>query len=127
MDKDLSILSFSKLHGLGNDYIFIDCLQKYRSLPQTYDLPKLSKCLSDRHFGAGSDGLILVLPSTKAHFNMRMFNADGSEGRMCGNGIRCAVKFAIDNSLIPRDDVIQVETLSGILSVTYTMKDNTVS
>ncbi len=92
------MLKFSKLHGLGNDYIIIDLFnQKVRK-----NLNKLSIKLSDRHFGVGSDGLITVEPSRKADFKMRIFNADGSEAQMCGNGLRCAVKFAYENKLIDK-------------------------
>ncbi|MEJ5222704.1 MAG: hypothetical protein WHT63_11945, partial [Tepidiforma sp.] len=79
------------------------------------DWPELSRRVSDRHFGVGSDGLILALPSTVADVRMRMFNADGSEAEMCGNGIRCLVKFAIEEGLVPADrDEVTVETLAGI-------------
>ena len=94
------------MHGIGNDYIYINCFE------QTIDNPEeLSIRLSDRHFGIGSDGMILILPSVIADCRMRMFNADGSEGKMCGNGIRCVGKYVYDNDMI-RKDVLTVETLS---------------
>ena len=89
--------SFEKMHGAGNDYIFIN------GYNLTFDWPKLSIAISDRHFGIGSDGLIVAMPSQTADIKMQMFNADGSEGRMCGNGIRCLVAFAIKNNLINKD------------------------
>ena len=81
-------MRFTKMHGAGNDYIYINCMD---SCPE--DLGKLSERLSDRHKGIGSDGLVAILPSTVADFRMRMFNADGSEGRMCGNASRCIAKY----------------------------------
>ena len=101
-------MKFTKMHGLGNDYVYL--------LPtQEQDWSALSIAMSDRHFGIGSDGLILALPSTIADFKMRMFNADGSEAEMCGNGIRCVAKFAMEEGLVAGDaDVVTVETLAGI-------------
>ena len=99
---------FSKMHGAGNDYIYINGFE-----PFPEDLPELSKEVSDRHKGIGSDGLIAVLPSEKADFRMRMFNADGSEAEMCGNGIRCVGKFVFDKGLTDKTEV-SVETLAGI-------------
>ena len=81
-------MRFTKMQGLGNDYVYLDCT---REMPE--DLPGLARRLSDRHFGVGSDGLICICPSKTADFRMAMFNADGSEGEMCGNGIRCVGKF----------------------------------
>jgi len=109
-------LKFTKLHGAGNDYLFIDARNQER------DWPTLSIAMSDRHLGAGSDGIILALPSNKADLRMRMFNADGSEGEMCGNGIRCFVRFALDQGILPNGDSavspISVETGAGVLDVT---------
>jgi diaminopimelate epimerase len=106
-------LRFTKLHGAGNDYIYIDARERER------DWPALSVAMSDRHLGVGSDGIILVLPSDKADLRMRMFNADGSEGEMCGNGIRCFVRFALDRNIIPAStSPVSVETLAGVLEVT---------
>jgi diaminopimelate epimerase len=96
------------MHGIGNDYIYINCFEQTIANPE-----ELSIRLSDRHFGIGSDGVILILPSDVADCRMRMFNADGSEGKMCGNGIRCVGKYVYDNKLV-RKDIITVETLSGI-------------
>ncbi|MFA5864825.1 MAG: diaminopimelate epimerase [Phycisphaerae bacterium] len=87
---------FSKMHGLGNDYVFIDTVNQ----PLPEDLPGLARAVSDRHFGIGSDGLILVGPSSQAAVQMRIFNADGSEAQMCGNGLRCAAKFAYERGLV---------------------------
>jgi diaminopimelate epimerase len=87
---------FSKMHGLGNDYVFVDVV--HQKLPA--DLPAISIAVSDRHFGIGSDGLITVGPSTLAAARMRIFNADGSEAQMCGNGLRCATKFAYEKGII---------------------------
>jgi len=87
---------FSKMHGLGNDYVFVDTV--HQTLPA--DLPALSRVVSDRHFGIGSDGLITVGPSDRAAVRMRIFNADGSEAQMCGNGLRCASKFAYERGLL---------------------------
>ncbi|MGE5596525.1 MAG: diaminopimelate epimerase [Hyphomicrobiales bacterium] len=98
----------TKMHGLGNDYVYI-------APTEERDWPELARRISDRHFGVGSDGLILALPSDVADMRMRMFNADGSEAEMCGNGIRCVVKFAIEEGLVPNDkDEVTVETLAGI-------------
>jgi diaminopimelate epimerase len=106
-------LKFTKMHGAGNDYIYIDARRQKR------DWPALAVSMSDRHRGAGSDGLILALPSDKAHLRMRMFNADGSEGEMCGNGIRCLVRFALDKGIVPPGaSPVLVETLAGVLEVT---------
>lgn len=104
-------LKFTKMHGCGNDYIYFDCFN------QRIDNPEgLSIRLADRHFGIGGDGVILICPSDVCDAKMRMFNLDGSEGKMCGNGIRCVAKFLRDNHLVEKD-VMRIETLSGILTV----------
>ncbi len=105
-------MRFTKMQGAGNDYIFVDA----RAMEA--DWPALARDMSDRHFGAGGDGIILVLPSRVAHLRMRMFNADGSEGEMCGNGIRCFAKYAIERDIArPDGSGLRVETLAGIRTV----------
>ena len=106
-------MKFTKMHGAGNDYIYIDA----RSMAEN-DWPRLSRLMSDRHFGIGGDGIILILESDVADLRMLMYNADGSEGEMCGNGIRCFAKYAIERGIVsPAVDGIEVETLAGIRSV----------
>lgn len=105
-------MRFTKLHGCGNDYLFVDCIAQ----PPPADPENLSRRISDRHFGVGSDGLILLLPSGVADARMRMFNADGSEGAMCGNGIRCLAKFAFERGLV-RANPMRIETGRGVLTV----------
>lgn len=105
-------MKFTKMHGAGNDYIYIDA----RRMDE--DWPTLSRTMSDRHFGIGGDGIILILDSDQADLRMRMFNADGSEGEMCGNGIRCFAKYAIEREIVAMtDDGLTVETLAGIRTV----------
>ena len=99
------------MHGAGNDYIYINTLEE--SI-EGYDLAELARALSDRHFGIGSDGLILIEPSRVAHFRMRMFNADGSEAEMCGNGIRCFAKYVYDRGLTGEKH-LEIETGAGII------------
>lgn len=101
-------ITFTKMHGLGNDYIYIDCMSE-----ELRDPAALAVEMSDRHTGVGSDGIILIMPSDKADFRMRMFNADGSEGKMCGNASRCIAKYVYDNGLTDKA-IITLETLSGI-------------
>lgn len=101
-------MKFTKMHGAGNDYIYINCFEETVKDPE-----KLAIKVSDRHFGIGSDGLILISPSDKADFKMNIYNADGSEGMMCGNGIRCVSKYVYDNGMTDKDE-ISVETRSGI-------------
>lgn len=98
------------MHGIGNDFVVVNCLDE--TLPEDR-LPEISRRVSHRKFGIGADGLILVLPSKVADFRMRMFNPDGSEAEMCGNGIRCFAKFVYDRHLIG-DNQVKVETLAGI-------------
>lgn len=99
---------FYKLHGIGNDYIYFDCMKE-----PLENVESLAVRLSDRHFSIGGDGIILLCPSTVADCKMRMFNADGSEGKMCGNGIRCVGKLAHDLGYVS-GDICRIETLSGI-------------
>lgn len=99
---------FTKMHGLGNDYVYVNCFKEQVDNPS-----ELSIKVSDRHFGIGSDGLILIKPSECADFCMDMYNADGSRGKMCGNGIRCVGKYVYDNGLTNKTEVT-IETLSGI-------------
>lgn len=101
-------MKFTKMHGAGNDYIYVNAM-----LEQIDDPSSLSKKLSDRHFGVGSDGLVLILPSTKADFRMRMFNSDGSEAEMCGNASRCIGKYVYDKGLTKKTSV-SLETKAGI-------------
>lgn len=109
-------MRFVKMQGLGNDYIFLNCLE---DTPE--DLPGLARRLSDRHFGVGGDGLICVCPSAIADFRMRMFNADGSEGRMCGNGIRCLGKLVHDRGLTDKT-ALDIETAAGVKHLTLHLK-----
>lgn len=102
------VLEFTKMHGCGNDYVYFDCMEKEFENPQHY-----AKVLSNRRYGIGSDGIILICKSKVADAKMRMFNNDGSEGKMCGNGIRCVFKFLKDNGYV-KDDTATIETLSGI-------------
>ena len=95
-------MRFTKMEGLGNDYIYLNGME---GLPE--DLPALARRMSDRHFGVGSDGLICICPSDRADFKMRMFNADGSEGEMCGNGIRCLGKYVYDKGLTDQNEIIK--------------------
>lgn len=104
-------MKFTKMEGIGNDYIYVDGISQEVSLDPAY----ITR-LSDRHFGIGSDGMIVILPSDCADFKMRIFNADGSEAKMCGNGIRCFAKFCYDHHLTDKQEIL-VETLSGIKSV----------
>ncbi len=107
-------LYFTKMQGIGNDYIYVDMLGSPTSLKtDDISLPELSRKISDRHFGVGSDGLIAILPSASADFRMRMFNADGSEAQMCGNGSRCVGKYVYDKGFADKT-VITLETKAGI-------------
>ncbi len=105
-------IRFTKMHGIGNDYIYIYCPTDFPS-----DISELSIEMSRQHTAVGSDGIILILPSDKADFMMRIFNADGSEARMCGNGIRCVGKYVADHGLTDKT-CLDIETLSGIKHLT---------
>lgn len=104
------ILKFTKMHGIGNDYIY------FNGFTQSIDDPeKLSKTVSDRHFGIGGDGIIIICPSEIADAQMKMYNADGSQGKMCGNAIRCVGKYIYDNGIVSKDRTeVKIETLSGV-------------
>jgi len=104
-------MRFTKMHGAGNDYIYIDCFTE-----KIGEAEELARAISDRHFGVGGDGLILIMPSEKADVRMRIFNADGSEAEMCGNGIRCLAKYAFDHHLV-KANPMRVETAAGIKTV----------
>ena len=114
-------IPFVKMHGCGNDYIYIDCMEKHISAPES-----LSVQLSDRHFGIGGDGLVLIESSALADAKMRMFNLDGSEGNMCGNAIRCVAKYLYDNGICPKKDIV-IETKSGLRTVTVTTQNGVVT
>lgn len=114
-------IKFTKMHGIGNDYIYINCME---SEPE--DIASLSVRMSDRHTGVGGDGIILICPSDVADFKMRMFNADGSEGKMCGNGSRCVGKYVYDYHLTDKKR-ITLETLSGIKIIDLHVVDGKVA
>lgn len=104
-------MKFTKMHGLGNDYVYVNGFEE-----KIADVNATARAIADRHFGVGGDGMILVLPSDKADVRMRMFNNDGSEGEMCGNGVRCVAKYAYDHSL-SKNNPIRVETGRGVLPI----------
>lgn len=114
-------MRFTKMQGIGNDYVYVDCFQETVNNPSA-----VAKFVSDRHFGIGSDGLILVKPSDVADCEMDMYNLDGSQGAMCGNGIRCVAKFAYDKGIVHKKN-ISVATKSGIKYLELTVKNNKVS
>src|ERR1700689_4616725 len=105
-------MRFTKMHGAGNDYVYVNC---FGETPPA-DLPALARAVGDRHKGIGSDGLILIRPSSVADARMQMFNADGSEAEMCGNGIRCVAKYVYDHG-IARKEILQIETGRGVLTL----------
>ncbi len=114
-------MKFTKMHGIGNDYVYVNCLT------ETVDDPcETARFISDRHFGVGSDGLILIKPSDKADFMMEMYNSDGSQGAMCGNGIRCVAKYVYDYGLTDKTQ-IAIETKSGIKYLELTLFEGLVS
>ena len=114
------MMKFTKMHGIGNDYVYVNCFQ------ETVDNPgEVARKVSDRHFGIGSDGLILIKPSDVADGQMDMYNADGSQGAMCGNGIRCVAKYMYDYGITDKTS-ISVETKSGIKYLDLTVKDGKV-
>ena len=114
-------MKFTKMHGLGNDYVYVNCFEEKIDNP-----PAVARFVSDRHFGIGSDGLIMINPSKTADFEMEMYNADGSRGEMCGNGIRCVAKYVYDYGLTDKTQ-ISVETLGGIKYLDLTVEDGKVS
>lgn len=113
-------LNFTKMHGTGNDYVYVNLFQETIENPS-----ELSKVVSDRHFGIGSDGLILIAPSEVADCQMIMYNADGSEGAMCGNGIRCVAKYAYDNGIV-KETPMRIETKSGVKTIELTIEEGKV-
>ena len=113
-------MEFTKMQGCGNDYVYVNGFENKIDNPN-----KLSEIVSDKHFGIGSDGLIVINPSEKADFKMSMYNADGSEGKMCGNGIRCVAKYVYDNKMTDKT-TITVETLSGIKTLELNVKNDKV-
>ena len=113
-------IEFTKMHGAGNDYVYVDCTKE--------DLPNpgaISEYVSHRRFGVGSDGLIMICPSDVADFKMRIFNADQSEGKMCGNGIRCVAKYVYDNGLTDKEE-IKIDTLSGVKTINVNVEEGKV-
>lgn len=113
-------MKFTKMHGIGNDYVYMDCTKEVLENPE-----ELARLVSDRHKGIGADGLILIKPSELADFEMAMYNADGSYGKMCGNGIRCVAKYVYDYGLTDKKK-ISVETLGGIKYLDLTVEDGKV-
>ena len=109
--------SFTKMHGTGNDYVYVDLFQQ-----KLENQAEVAKVVSERHFGIGADGLICIAPSESADCRMIMYNADGSEGAMCGNGIRCVAKYVYDHGIV-RKDHMSVETKSGIKQLELTVED----
>lgn len=114
-------MKFTKMHGIGNDYVYVNCFKETVENPE-----QVARFVSDRHFGIGSDGLILICPSIEADCRMRMFNEDGSEGIMCGNGIRCVGKYAYDHGIVAGTQ-ITVETKGGIKHLDMTVEDGVVT
>lgn len=114
-------MRFTKMHGCGNDYVYVNCFVESVSSPE-----QLARAVSDRHFGIGSDGLVLILPSDTADCRMRMFNPDGSESEMCGNAIRCVAKYVYDRNIIHKP-VITVETLAGIKTIEVHTDENDIA
>ncbi len=104
-------MRFTKVHGLGNDFILVNCFEEKINIEQT---PELALRMCDRYFGVGADGLVLLLPSESSDVNMRIFNSDGSEAEMCGNAIRCVAKYLYEQGLVKKEKV-QVETLAGTI------------
>ena len=119
--KEAAAMKFTKMQGIGNDYVYVNCFQETVENPS-----EAAKKVSDRHFGIGSDGLILIKPSEKADFEMEMYNADGSQGAMCGNGIRCVAKYVYDYGLTDKTR-ISVDTKSGIKYLDLTVKNGRVA
>lgn len=113
-------MKFTKMQGCGNDYVYIDCFRERVENPG-----ELAKRVSDRHFGIGSDGLILICPSETSDFRMDMYNADGSRGSMCGNGIRCVGKYVYEHGLTDKTDIL-IETLAGEKNLNLNVKDGKV-
>lgn len=114
-------MKFTKMHGIGNDYVYVNCFEETVENPSEVAIK-----VSDRHFGIGSDGLILIKPSQKADFTMDMYNADGSRGKMCGNGIRCVAKYVYDYGLTDKTS-ISIETLAGIKYIDLTVENGKVA
>ena len=114
-------MKFTKMQAFGNDYVYIDAIHQ-----NITNLPELARFVSDRHFGIGSDGLILIAPSKTADCRMIMYNADGSEGAMCGNGIRCVAKYAYEHGIVHSDE-ITIETKSGIKALKLTVENGLVT
>ncbi len=114
-------LNFTKMHGCGNDYIYFNCLEQELQNPS-----QLSIEMSRRHFSVGADGIVMICASSQADAKMRMFNADGSEGKMCGNAIRCVGKYLYENGIVPKKD-ITIETLSGIKTLQLETENGKVS
>lgn len=113
-------MKFTKMHGIGNDYVYVNCLKE-----KVEDPAEAARFVSDRHFGIGSDGLILIKPSEVADFQMDMYNADGSRSEMCGNGVRCVAKYVYDYGLTDKTEV-DIETGAGIKHIVLTIKDGKV-
>lgn len=114
-------MKFTKMHGIGNDYVYVNCFEE-----KVEDPNQTSRFVSDRHFGIGSDGLILIKPSDVADFEMDMYNSDGSQGAMCGNGIRCVAKYVYDYGLTDKTQ-ISINTKSGIKYLNLTVEDGKVA
>ncbi|CCX57865.1 diaminopimelate epimerase [Blautia hydrogenotrophica CAG:147] len=114
-------MKFTKMHGIGNDYVYVNCFQEKVDNPS-----EVAKFVSDRHFGVGSDGLILIKPSQIADCEMDMYNLDGSQGAMCGNGIRCVAKYVYDSGIVPKT-TLRIATKSGIKELNLTVENGKVS
>ena len=114
-------MKFTKMHGIGNDYVYVNCFQEKVDNPS-----EVAKFVSDRHFGVGSDGLILIKPSQIADCEMYMYNLDGSQGAMCGNGIRCVAKYVYDYGIVPKT-TLRIATKSGIKELNLTVENGKVS
>ena len=105
-------MKFTKMHGAGNDYVYVNCFEPV----DLGDVSELAKAMSDRHFGIGGDGLVLICPSERADARMRMYNADGTEAEMCGNAVRCVAKFVYDHGIVPQEE-LTIETGRGVLDL----------
>ena len=112
-------MKFTKMHGCGNDYVYVNCFEEHVENPN-----ELARIVSDRHYGIGGDGMILIVPTDRADAYMRMFNADGTEDAMCGNGIRCVAKYIYDHGIIPTDRrTCTVDTVDGIKTIDIKVED----